>query len=345
MATKPGTKLQSNDPCWCGSGRKYKRCHNKLDQLIASGRVVPGQLGPRREVPNSIPRPPYALPGAGGKPPRGDGEPEMHDAGSLPKMRAACQAAAEILAAAGELVRPGVSTDQIDAFVHQACIDRGGYPSPLGYAGGGGAPPFPKSVCTSVNEVICHGIPDDRVLQDGDVCDIDVTIYLDGFHGDTNATFCSGEVDEASQALIRVTRECTERGIAQVRPGGKLVDIGRAIQDHAHAHGYSVVRAFVGHGVGRRFHAPPTVFHYPEHRAEAFTFRPGMTFTIEPMIALGTGDHAVWPDGWTAVTRDHRRAAQFEHTVLVTDDGVEVLTVPGSGPAFGRAAAETSAST
>jgi len=340
-----GRKLQSNDPCWCGSGRKYKRCHNRLDQLAASGRVVPGQLSPPRTVPDRIARPPYAQPGAGGRPGRGDGEPEMHDAASLPKMRAACRAAAEILVAAGELVRPGVRTDEIDAFVHQACIDRGGYPSPLGYAGGGGAPPFPKSVCTSVNEVICHGIPDDRVLADGDVCDIDVTIYLDGFHGDTNATFCAGEVDDTSRSLIRVTRECTERGIAQVRPGGKVIDIGRAIQDHAHAHGLSVVRAFVGHGVGRRFHAAPTVYHYPEPRGEPFTFRPGMTFTVEPMIALGTGDHNVWPDGWTAVTRDHRRSAQFEHTVLVTGDGVEVLTVPAEGPAFGRAAAEASAAT
>jgi len=340
-----GSKLQSNDPCWCGSGRKYKRCHNRLDQLAASGRMVPGKLSPPRAVPDQIVRPPYARPGADGHPGRGDGEPEMHDAESLPRMRAACRAAAEILAAAGDLVRPGVCTDEIDAFVHQACIDRGGYPSPLGYAGGGGAPPFPKSVCTSVNEVICHGIPDDRVLVDGDVCDIDVTIYLDGFHGDTNATFCAGEVDEASRTLIRVTRECTERGIAQVRPGAKVIDIGRAIQEHAHTHGFSVVRAFVGHGVGRRFHAAPTVYHYPEPRGEPFTFRPGMTFTVEPMIALGTGDHTVWPDGWTAVTRDHRRAAQFEHTVLVTDGGVEILTVPAEGPAFGRAGAEAGAAT
>jgi methionyl aminopeptidase len=340
-----GRKLQSNDPCWCGSGRKYKRCHNKLDQLAASGRVIPGQLSPLRPVPPHILRPPYAQPGANGNPGRGDGEPQVHDAESLPRMRAACQAAAEILVAAGELVKPGVRTDEIDEFVHQACIDRGGYPSPLGYAGSGGSPPFPKSVCTSVNEVICHGIPDDRVLQDGDICDIDVTIYLDGFHGDTNATFCAGDVDETSRNLIRVTRECTERGIAQVRPGGKVIDIGRAIQEHAHAHGLSVVRAFVGHGVGRRFHGAPTVFHYPEPRAEAFTFHPGMTFTVEPMIALGTGDHTVWPDGWTAVTRDHRRAAQFEHTVLVTDTGVEVLTVPAEGPAFGRAGAEAGAAT
>lgn len=339
-----GRKLQSNDQCWCGSGRKYKRCHNRLDQLAASGRVVPGQLSPLREVPDHIVRPPYAQPGANGRPGKSDNEPEMHDADSLPRMRAACQAAADILAAAGELVRPGVRTDEIDAFVHQACIDRGGYPSPLGYAGGG-TQQFPKSVCTSVNEVICHGIPDDRVLLEGDVCDIDVTIYLDGFHGDTNATFCAGEVDEASSTLIRVTRECIELGIAQVRPGGKVIDIGRAIQDHAHAYGLSVVRSFVGHGVGRRFHAAPTVFHYPEARADPFYFRPGMTFTIEPMIALGTGDHIVWPDGWTAVTRDHRRAAQFEHTVLVTDDGVEILTIPANGPAFGRAAAEAAVAT
>ena len=338
----PVRKLQSNDPCWCGSGRKYKRCHRQLDQLSASGRVVPGEVSPRREVPDHIARPPYARPGANGRPAPLDGRPELHDAEQLVKMRAACQAAAEILASAGDLVRPGVTTDEIDAFVHQACIDRGGYPSPLGYAGGGGAPPYPKSVCTSVNEVICHGIPDSRELQDGDVCDIDVTIYLDGHHGDTNATFFCGEVDEASRTLVRVTREAMEAGIAVVRPGAKAIDVGRAIQDHVHAHGLSVVRAFVGHGVGRRFHGVPTIFHYPEPRADAFTFTPGITFTIEPMVALGTGDHEMWKDGWTAVTRDHRRAAQFEHTVLVTEDGVEVLTVPGDGrPAFGRAAIET----
>jgi len=334
-------KLQSNDPCWCGSGRKYKRCHKREDDIRAVGRVLPGRIAPTREVPDHIVRPPYARPGAGGNPGAGDGMPELHDDESLVRMRAACQAAAEILAAAGDLVRPGASTDEIDAFVHQACIDRGGYPSPLGYAGGGGAPPFPKSVCTSVNEVICHGIPDDRPLEDGDVCDIDVTIYLDGFHGDTNATFLCGEVDELSRTLVDVTRDCTYLGIEAVRPGAQVLDIGRAIQDHAHRFGFSVVRAFVGHGVGRRFHAAPTVFHYPETRAEPFVLEEGMTFTIEPMIAVGTGNHLIWKDGWTAATADAKRAAQFEHTVLVTEDGVEILTVPANGPAFGRAARST----
>jgi methionyl aminopeptidase len=252
-------------------------------------------------------------------------------------MRAACRAAAEILAAAGELVRPGITTDEIDAFVHQACIDRGGYPSPLGYAGSG-AVPFPKSVCTSVNEVICHGIPDDRELVDGDIVDIDVTIYLDGYHGDTNATFLVGEVDEESRRLVKVTRECMDLGIAAVAPGRQVIEIGRAIEAHAHANGFSVVEAFVGHGVGRRFHAPPTVFHYPERRGAGFEFVPGITFTIEPMIAAGKGEHVLWPDAWTAVTADLSRAAQFEHTILVTDDGAEILTVPSEGPVYGKAA-------
>ena len=331
------SRLSSNALCWCGSGRRYKRCHKREDEWRSQGRVVAGQIAPRRPVPDSIVRPPYAVEGANGRPDRGDFHPEFHDEAGLQRMRAACRAAAEILAAAGELVRPGITTDEIDAFVHQACIDRGGYPSPLGYAGSG-AVPFPKSVCTSVNEVICHGIPDDRELVDGDIVDIDVTIYLDGYHGDTNATFLVGDVDEESRRLIRVTRECMELGIAAVAPGKQVIEIGRAIETHAHANGFSVVEAFVGHGVGRRFHAPPTVFHYPERRGGDFVFAPGMTFTVEPMIAIGKGEHVVWPDAWTAVTADLSRTAQFEHTILVTENGAEILTVPSSGPVYGKAA-------
>ncbi len=316
-------KLHSNDVCWCGSGRKYKRCHKKPDDIRAVGRVLPGRVSPVRPVPDSIPRPPYLQDDRQGVPSSRDGY-EIHDAAGRDRMRVVGRAAAEVLAEAAAHVAPGVTTDEIDAIVHQACIARRGYPSPLGYAPSG-ATPYPKSVCTSVNEVICHGIPDDRPLEDGDIVNLDVTLFLEGYHGDTNATFAVGSVDAASTALMRVTRECLDLGIDQVRPGAPVRAIGQAIQDHAHQQGMSVVRAFVGHGVGRQFHAAPTVFHYPEPRSTD-VMEPGMTFTIEPMIALGTGQHLLWPDGWTAVTADQKRTAQYEHTLLVTDDGVEVLT-------------------
>ena len=219
----------------------------------------------------------------------------------------------------GAAVRPGVTTDELDAVVHAACIERGGYPSPLGYNG------FPKSLCTSINEVICHGIPDSTALADGDIVNCDVTIFLDGVHGDTNATFLVGEVDEPSRRLVEVTRECLEVGIAAVRPGGTVRDIGQAIQAYAEGLGYGVVRSFVGHGIGRTFHAEPQVYHY-DNPAARMVLEPGMTFTIEPMITVGDHRHDLWADGWTAVTKDRSRTAQFEHTLAVTDTGSEVLT-------------------
>jgi methionyl aminopeptidase len=237
-------------------------------------------------------------------------------------MRRAGRAAAEVLALTGAAVRPGITTDELDAICHEACIERGGYPSPLNYNG------FPKSLCTSVNEVICHGIPDDRALIDGDIVNLDVTIFLDGVHGDTNATFPVGTIDQGSADLIRVTRECLDRGIAAVSPGRPIRDIGRAIQAHAEAHGYGVVRAFVGHGIGEQFHSDLQIPHYDDPRATTI-IEPGMTFTIEPMITMGAWQHQLWSDGWTAVTVDRRRTAQFEHTLLVNDDGAEILTLTG----------------
>ncbi len=302
--------LKSNDPCWCGSGKKFKRCHKASEERVRAGR-----LSPLRPVPDSIPRPDYA---ESGEPLRVT-EPRTKSPDVIARMRRAGRAAAEILAAAGELVAPGVTTDELDAFVHQASIDAGGYPSPLNYRG------FPKSLCTSVNEVICHGIPDDRALRDGDIVNLDVTIYLDGVHGDTNATFLVGEVDPESRRLVRVTRECLERGIDAVQPGRPISDIGQAIEAHAEAAGFQVVRAFVGHGIGEQFHTDLQVPHYFEPRLTT-PIEPGMTFTIEPMIAIGTWQHRIWDDGWTAVTADGSRTAQFEHTLLVTDDGAEVLT-------------------
>ena len=331
--TMTAPTLAANDPCWCGSGRRYKRCHRLADldpdravaeqvrrdeaERLALSYVRPGRLSPRREVPAGIPRPSYALDPRGRPTERESSAPK--DEATLALMRVAGRAAAEVLQAVGAAVRPGVTTDELDAVVHAACIERGGYPSPLGYNG------FPKSLCTSINEVICHGIPDSTALADGDIVNCDVTIFLDGVHGDTNATFLVGEVDEPSRRLVEVTRECLDVGIAAVRPGARVRDIGTAIQGHAEGHGYGVVRAFVGHGIGRSFHSDPQVYHYdnPAARQELV---PGMTFTIEPMITMGGWQHEMWDDGWTAVTADRSRTAQFEHTLVVTETGVEVLT-------------------
>ena len=307
----PTTVIKANDPCWCGSGRKFKRCHK-----ASTDHIRPGRLSPPRPVPPEIPRPPYAETGV---PVRTPG-PHVRTPDVIERMRAAGRAAAEILQTVGAAVAPGVTTDELDALCHEECIRRGGYPSPLNYNA------FPKSLCTSVNEVICHGIPDDRALIDGDIVNLDVTIYLDGVHGDTNATFAVGQVDPASADLIAVTRECLDRGIAAVQPGRQVREIGRAIQAHAEGQGYGVVRAFVGHGIAEQFHTDLQIPHYDDPRATA-VIEPGMTFTIEPMITMGAWQHEIWPDDWTAVTVDRRRTAQFEHTLLVTDAGAEILTL------------------
>ncbi|HVF73830.1 MAG TPA: type I methionyl aminopeptidase [Acidimicrobiales bacterium] len=302
--------LKSNDPCWCGSGRKFKRCHKE------AAAVRPGRLSPMRPVPDHIARPPYA---ATGEPLPWD-EPLVKSPEVLDRMRRAGRLAASVLRSVGEAVAPGVTTDALDELAHSLIVEAGAYPSPLNYHG------YPKSLCTSVNEVICHGIPDDRPLADGDIVNLDVTVYLDGVHGDTNATFLVGAVDPASQRLVEVTRECLDRGIAAVRPGRPVSDIGRAIAEHAEGLGYGVVRAFVGHGIGEQFHTALHVPHYFEPAVDT-VMEPGMTFTIEPMITMGDWRHVLWDDGWTAVTRDGRRTAQFEHTLAVTDGGAEVLTL------------------
>ncbi|MFT3852326.1 MAG: type I methionyl aminopeptidase [Ilumatobacteraceae bacterium] len=314
-AQPPAVLPQANEPCWCGSGRKYKRCHKPLE-----GRVLQGVVSPRRSVPEHIARPPYADTGIVERWP----EPRVKTPETIERMRHAGAVAAEVLRLAGERVAPGVTTDEIDVHVHDLCIERNAYPSPLNYNG------YPKSVCTSVNEVICHGIPDSRPLQDGDIVNLDVTTYIGGVHGDTNATFLVGTVDPVSQDLVKVTEECMWHGIEAVVPGRPLSDIGRAIENHAKKHRYGVVRAFIGHGIGELFHGDIQVLHYYDERA-SMIMRPGMTFTIEPMITLGTWQHKmVFDDDWTAVTADGKRTAQFEHTILVTDDGFDVLTAPGA---------------
>jgi methionyl aminopeptidase len=306
--------VKSNDPCWCGSGRKFKRCHKDVT-ASGSSRIRPGRISPGRTVPEHIARPPYA---ETGEPVPWD-EPLVKSPDVIERMRRAGHMAAEVLCQVGAAVAPGVSTDSLDELAHSLIVERGAYPSPLNYHS------YPKSLCTSVNEVICHGIPDDRALRDGDIVNLDVTVYVEGVHGDTNATFLVGDVDEESARLVSVTRECLARGIEAVRPGRPVSDIGKAIEAHAGAHGYGVVRAFVGHGIGEQFHTSLHIPHYFEPRVST-VMEPGMTFTIEPMITLGDWRHDLWDDGWTAVTRDGRRTAQFEHTLLVTDDGAEVLT-------------------
>jgi methionyl aminopeptidase len=279
--------------------------------------LTPGTISPRRDVPRSIPRPEYVDKPA---PSPYEGsfvtEPDM-----LERMRVAGKLAAHALAAVGDAIAPGVTTDELDAVGHDFLVGHGAYPSTLGYRG------YPKSLCTSVNEVICHGIPDDRRLNDGDIVNIDITAYLDGVHGDTNATFLVGDVDERSRLLVERTREALNRGIRAVKPGRQVSIIGRVIEAYAKRFGYGVVRDFTGHGISTAFHSGLIIPHYDDERFDT-VIEPGMTFTIEPMLTLGTWEYDLWPDGWTAVTKDGSRTAQFEHTLVVTDTGAEVLTLP-----------------
>ncbi len=239
----------------------------------------------------------------------------------IEKMRRAGQLAAELLDHLESMVKPGVSTLEINDEAERWTLEHGAKSAPLGYHG------FPKSICTSINEVICHGIPNDKeILKDGDIINIDVTPILDGYHGDTSKTFFVGTPSNTAKRLVEVTEECLYRGIAAVKPAGKIGDIGAAIQEYAEAQGFSVVRDFVGHGVSNVFHTPPQIPHYGT-RGKGKKIRPGMVFTIEPMINEGTWEAEVMADGWTALTKDRKLSAQFEHTLAVTDDGVEILTL------------------
>ena len=237
----------------------------------------------------------------------------------IEQMKKACELAAQTVVEAGKFIKPGITTDDINTFVHQYTIDNNAIPAPLGYRG------YPKSVCTSVNEVICHGIPGNRVLIDGDIINVDVTSILDGWHGDVSATFYVGKPKEDARKLVEVTRECLKMAIAIVKPGARFGDIGAVIQKHAESNGFSVVRDYVGHGLGKKFHEPPQVLHFGK-KGKGQRIQEGMTFTIEPMINYGKYHTLLLDDGWTAVTRDGKLSAQFEHTIVVTKDGAEIMT-------------------
>ncbi len=272
-----------------------------------------------RPVPDEIARPSYVTTGI--VPPQ---TPQIQDAESLARLRRACSVGAEVLLRTGEQVGVGVTTEDLDRFAHELYIELGAYPSDLHYRG------FPKSICTSVNGVVCHGIPDDRPLEDGDIINIDVTAYIDGMHGDTSATFYVGHPTNALTGLVETTREATLRGIAAIRPFEPLQRIADAIEPFAESRGYSVVREYGGHGIGETFHGAPHVSHHIDRRDDNIVV-PGMTFTVEPMLCSGQARFHQAPDGWTELTDDNRPSAQFEHTVLVTETGAEILTITNDG--------------
>ncbi|NMM23888.1 MAG: type I methionyl aminopeptidase [Phycicoccus sp.] len=285
---------------------------------ITYASVAPGAVSGRRAVPAPIPRPEYVDRPA---PAKYTG-PEVKDAETVEKMRIAGRIASQAMESASKAIAPGVTTDELDRIAHEFMLDHGAYPSTLGYRH------FPKSICTSINEIICHGIPDDRPLEDGDIVNIDITAYIGGVHGDTDATYLCGNVDEESRLLVERTHEAMMRGIKAAVPGREINIIGRVIESYAKRFGYGVVRDFTGHGIGTAFHSGLVIPHYDSAPQYNTVIEPGMTFTIEPMLNLGTDEWDMWDDGWTVVTKDRRRSAQFEHTILITETAAEILTLP-----------------
>lgn len=331
-----GSYFCSQD-CFKGSWKTHKVIHqlakgengsdsdqyNPWPSYRYTGKLRPYRREAKREVPSSIARPDYAQ-NTDGIPyseqaVRGLAQIKVLDDEEIEGMRVACKLGREVLDVAARTCEVGVTTAEIDRAVHEACIERDCYPSPLNYYN------FPASCCTSVNEVICHGIPDTRPLQDGDICNVDVTVYHNGFHGDLNETFLVGNVKPEARKLVEVTYECLSKAIGIVRPGEKYREIGNVIQKHAQAHGFSVVRSYCGHGIHRLFHTAPNVPHYAKNKT-AGVMKAGHCFTIEPMISQGTWRDEMWPDNWTAVTSDGQLSAQFEQTLLVTESGCDILT-------------------
>jgi len=279
--------------------------------------VKPREISKQKSVPDNIPRPSYYKTG---EPSESIPHPEIKNNKQIEGMRQSCRLAANILQAVGKSIKVGQRTDEIDTLVHNLSIKSGAYPSPLNYRN------YPKSVCTSVNNVACHGIPDNRPLEDGDIINVDITVFYKGYHGDCSKTFLVGTVDDQGKLLVEATEVCLEEGIKMCKPGVHFRDIGYGIEKKATELGYTVIPAFLGHGIGSYFHGPPEIFHtrnnYPGK------MRPGMTFTIEPILTQGEELIDILDDNWTAVTADDARTAQFEHTVLITDSGVEILTKP-----------------
>jgi len=284
-------KMQRNDPCWCGSGKKYKKCHLASDKQRLGGSKEPATQLDRMERSSEY----------------------------IEGMRESCRLAADTLKMVGENIRADITTDTINTWVHEYTLDHGAIPATLNYKG------YPKSTCTSLNSVICHGIPDDTIVKDGDIINVDITCNLNGYFGDTSKTFLVGECSPDAKKITAVAEECLKRGIQAATPNGKMGDIGAAIQAYAHSMGCSVVEKFVGHGIGKQFHENPQVPHFGR-RGTGVRLTPGMFFTIEPMINLGDKDLYILEDNWTAVTIDGKLSAQFEHTIFLTESGVEVLT-------------------
>ncbi len=281
-------------------------------------KLKPGKPTPVRKVPDHIERPEYVWKDTVQE---AMGEPFVQTPETIEAMREASKIAANALKEAGAVVAPGVTTDEVDRVAHEYMCDHGAYPSTLGYLG------FTKSTCVSLNEIICHGIPDSTVIQEGDIVNIDVTAYKNGVHGDTNATFLAGEVSEEHRLLVERTKEAMMRGIKVAKPGREINVIGRVIESYANRFGYNVVRDFTGHGVGPTFHNGLVVLHY-DSTAYRNVLEPGMTLTIEPMLNLGSLEYDIWPDDWTVQNRDGKFTAQFEHTIVITEDGNEILTLP-----------------
>ena len=283
-----------------------------------SGFLTPGVVSKTLEVPKHIVRPEYV-----GKPAPAEwlgGHTKTPE--QVEKIRAAGKIAAKAIALVGQNAKPGITTDELDRIAHEYMVSEGAYPSTLGYRG------FPKSCCTSLNEVICHGIPDDTILIDGDILNVDITAYKDGFHGDTNATFLIGNVAEEVVQLVERTRQSLDRAIAAVMPGRPINVIGRTIESYAKRFNYGVVRDFTGHGIGEAFHSGLVIPHFDAAPNYSNTMEVGMVFTIEPMLTLGSYEWDLWKDNWTVTTKDKSITAQFEHTLVVTDSGAEILTLP-----------------
>ncbi|QEE61343.1 type I methionyl aminopeptidase [Salinibacterium sp. dk2585] len=287
----------------------------------SNGHLIPGVVSPRRAVPASIAKPEYVGRPAPAKFTGGD----VYGPEQVELIRESGRIAASAIEHVATHIRPGVTTEELDRLGHEYVVEHGAYPSCLGYRG------FPKSVCTSVNEVVCHGIPDDTVLEEGDIVNLDITAFKNGFHGDTNRTFVVGSASQEVTDLVSRTEEALARGIKAVAPGRQVNVIGRTIESYARRFGYGVVRDFTGHGVGAAFHSGLIIPHYDSAPEFDTVMEVGMVFTIEPMLTLGTHEWDMWSDDWTVTTKDKRMTAQFEHTIVVTERGAEILTLPREG--------------